>query len=72
MNKVILICAFLAVALSTTFNDKQNLVASSSSNNLGFTDFTGPGVTQAMITSLTNFANGGSNFFKNDVAANAK
>ena len=71
MNKVILICAFLAIALSSTFNDKQTLVASSSSN-LGFDNYTGPGITQDMITSLTNFANGASSFFKNNVAANAK
>ena len=72
MNKIILIFAFLAIPLSSTFNDKQILVASSSSNNLGFYNFTSSGVTQAMIDSLTNFANGASSFFKNDVAVNAK
>ena len=72
MNKVILICAFLAIALSASINDKQTLVASSSSTNFGFNDFTGRGVTQAMLTSLTNFANSASSFFKDDVAANAK
>ena len=72
MNKVILICAFLAITLPSTFNNKQTLVASSSNSNLGFNNYTGPGITQAMLTSFTNFANGGSSFFKDDVAANAK
>ena len=71
MNKAIIICAFLAIAFSSTFNDKPTLVASSN-NNLGFNDLTGPGATQAMIISLTNFANSASSFFKDDVAANAK
>ena len=69
MKQVLLVCLLAVVALSFTL---QGTELSHPSKDLQFSDYTGAGVTQALVNSFVNAANSASSFYKDDVKANAE